>query len=131
MMRRTVLKGLQRTPAREFAPPGRARSHSEAPVDDSEAPVQSEPGDVEESREEWNIETMSPENCEYPGTYDQTEHYDPSRLFALKPGIDLNRAGDNIALDPANYDIDIVEADGECYIPFNGVTLYHKPFLSN
>ena len=30
----------------------------------------------------------------------------------------LNRAGNNIVLDLADYDIDIVEADGECFIPF-------------
>jgi len=81
---------------------------------------------VEESREEWNIETMSPESCAYPGAYDPMEHYDPSRLFALKSGKDLNHAGNIITLDPANYDIDIVEADGECYISFKKVTLYQK-----
>lgn len=39
-------------------------------------------------------------------------------LFALKEGMYLNRAGDDIVLDLANYTIDIVAADGECYIPF-------------
>ena len=41
-----------------------------------------------------------------------------SSMFALKPGMYLNRAGDEIALNLADYQIDIVEADGECYIPF-------------
>ena len=107
------------------------RSHSKAPVDDSEATAQAEPEDVEESREKWIIETMSPENCEYPGADDPTEHYDPPKLFALKSGIGLNRAGNNVAPDPADYDIDIVEADGECFIPFNEGTFHQKLLLSN
>ena len=39
-------------------------------------------------------------------------------LFALKEGFYLNRAGDDIVLNLADYTIDLVAVDGECYIPF-------------
>jgi len=39
-------------------------------------------------------------------------------LFALKQGMYLNRAGDAVSLNLGDYLIDIVAADGECYIPF-------------
>ena len=44
-----------------------ARSHSEAPVDDSDATAHAEPEDAEESREEWSIEMMSPKTASIPG----------------------------------------------------------------
>ena len=39
-------------------------------------------------------------------------------LFTLKKGYYLNRAGKYVTLNLADYRIDIVEKDGECYIPF-------------
>lgn len=39
-------------------------------------------------------------------------------LFALKQGMYVNRNGNTVTLDLSNYLIDIVAADGECYIPF-------------
>ena len=39
-------------------------------------------------------------------------------LFALKQGMYVNRNGNTVTLNLADYLIDIVEADGECYIPF-------------
>jgi len=39
-------------------------------------------------------------------------------MFTLKKGMYLNRPGDEVVLNLANYTIDIIEADGECYIPF-------------
>ncbi|MBQ6122349.1 MAG: hypothetical protein IJI59_11495 [Clostridia bacterium] len=38
-------------------------------------------------------------------------------LFALKQGMYVNRNGSTVTLNLADYLIDIVEADGECYIP--------------
>ena len=115
---KAMVSTLNMPDAEELDPLDKTRSHSEAPVIDSEAAALAEPENAEESPEEWDVEAMSLENGEYPGEYDPTVQYDPPKLFALKSGIYLNRAGNNIALDLADYDIDIVEADGECYIPF-------------
>ena len=47
----------------------------------------------------------------------EEEAAEPS-LFTLKDGTYVNRAGDIITLDLADYDIDIVAAQGECFVPF-------------
>lgn len=47
------------------------------------------------------------------------EEPEAPKLFALKSRSYVNRAGSIITLNLSDYDIDIVEADGECYIPFH------------
>ena len=67
------------------------------PAGDAEAPAEDMPaGDAEAPAEEAGA---------------------PS-LFALKQGMYVNRNGSTVTLNLADYLIDIVEADGECYIPF-------------
>ena len=44
---------------------------------------------------------------------------DPTpKFFGMKEGSYLNRAGSVLTLNLADYDIDIVSVDGECYLPF-------------
>ncbi|MBR2258000.1 MAG: hypothetical protein IJ899_11880 [Blautia sp.] len=46
------------------------------------------------------------------------ENEDEPRMFAIKYGEYLNRAGDAVMLNLSDYEIDIIASDDECYIPF-------------
>ena len=86
--------------------------------DETQAEQDAAEADPEGYPEDETVETLPPENGEESEEAEPKAFGDYASLFALKAGMYLNRAGNNIALDLADYDIDIVEADGECYIPF-------------
>ena len=96
----------------------RVRTEARDPDDGIQAGQDAAEEDPEESREDETVEAPVPESGEAPEATASKEDGEKPSLFALKSGMYLNRAGNNIALDLAEYDIDIVEADGECYIPF-------------
>ena len=70
---------------------------------------------AEEESGEDRQEVSEPESGE---AETPEEEITASSLFVLKQGMYLNRAGNEIQLNLADYGMDIVEADGECYIPF-------------
>ena len=70
-------------------------------------------GELPEEETDAIGEDGSAEAAEAPG-----EAAGAHSLFALREGTYLNRAGDDITLNLADYLIDIVAVDGECYIPF-------------
>ncbi len=77
---------------------------------DDEDPATEEEAVAPEAGEgEAPTEDMPAEEAEMPAV--------PS-LFTLKEGLYVNRAGDDITLNLADYLIDIVAVDGECCIPF-------------
>ena len=99
--------------AEELDPLARIRSRIDETQAQAEQDVAMESPEV--SREDETVETPPPEESK---AFESKEDSDAPNLFALKAGMYLNRAGNNIVLDLADYDIDIVDADGECYIPF-------------
>ena len=74
--------------------------------------------DTGESREDVSAEAAPTQSGGENDEGDSKQAGDAPDMFALKSGMYLNRAGDIITLNLADYEIDIVEADGECYIPF-------------
>ena len=62
------------------------------------------------------MEDMPAEDIEMPA--ELADAPASGSLFALKEGFYLNRAGDDIVLNLADYTIDLVAVDGECYVPF-------------
>jgi len=83
--------------AEEVLAPEAGEGEAEAPTE--ETPVE----DVETPTEQAEVPDM-------PVT--------SGSLFALKEGMYLNRAGNDITLTLADYTIDLVAVDGECYVPF-------------
>ena len=79
--------------------------------DETQAEQDVAEADPEGSPEDETVETLPPENDEESEEAEPKAFGDYASLFALKAGMYLNRAGNNIALDLADYDIDIVEAE--------------------
>jgi len=94
-----------------FAPGSEDES---APAEDAAAEDESAPAqDVPAEDESAPAEDVPAEDGEAPA-----EETVSKNMYALKAGMYLNRAGNTVALHLADYMIDIVAADGECYIPF-------------
>ena len=83
----------------------RARSEARNPDDGIQAEQDAAVEDAEESREDGTVEMPSLEYGEAPEATSSKEDGEKPSLFALKAGMYLNRAGNNIALDLADYDI--------------------------